>query len=108
MSDGWRAAEYWMDEAHFFWPQHRRNHSAAELIDWVDTVVNIGVPVALICTDQFTKLKSQIEKQTGWTSYQFIHRTGWKETIETRPTKEDLRRVTESLLRSSWSESQER
>jgi hypothetical protein len=68
----------------------------------------MGVPVALVCTDQFTKLKSQVEKQTGWTSDQFIHRTGWKETIETRPTKEDLRRVTDSLLRYCWGEAHER
>jgi predicted CopG family antitoxin len=97
-----------IDEAHFLWPQHKRNHSAPELIDWIDTVVNMDVPVALICTDQFTKLKSHVERQTGWTSDQFIHRTPWKETIETRPTKEDLRRVTESLLRYRWTETDER
>jgi AAA domain len=96
-----------IDEAHYLWPAHKRNQSAPELIDWIDTVVNMGVPVALICTDQFTKLKSQVEKQTGWTSDQFIHRTGWKETIETRPAKEDLRRVTDSLLRYRWSEPHE-
>jgi hypothetical protein len=78
------------------------------LIDWIDTVVNIGVPVALICTDQFTKLKSQVERQTGWTSDQFIHRTGWKETIETRPAKDDLHRMTDSLLHYRWSEPNER
>jgi hypothetical protein len=93
-----------IDEAHYLWPAHKRNQSPPELIDWIDTVVNMGVPVALICTDQFTKLKSQVEKQTGWTSDQFIHRTGWKETIEVRPTREDLRRVTDSLLRYRWSE----
>ena len=93
-----------IDEAHFLWPQRKRNQSTPELIDWIDTVVNMGVPVALICTDQFTKLKSQVERETGWTSDQFIHRTGWKETIETRPTKDDLRRVTDSLLRYRWSE----
>jgi hypothetical protein len=66
----------------------------------------MGAPVALISTDQFTNLKSQVEKQTGWTSDQFIHRTGWKETIERRPTKDDLRRVTYSLLKYCWSEPQ--
>jgi len=97
-----------IDEAHYLWPAHKRNQSPPELIDWIDTVVNMGVPVALICTDQFAKLKSQVEKQTGWTSDQFIHRTPWKETIETRPTKEDLRRVADSLLRYRWNESHER
>jgi hypothetical protein len=97
-----------IDEAHYLWPTHKRNQSSPELIDWIDTVVNIGVPVALICTDQFTKLKSQVEKQTGWTSDQFIHRTGWKETIETRPTKDDLHGVTDSLLHYRWNEPNER
>src|SRR6266446_3226258 len=96
-----------IDEAHYLWPAHKRNQSPPELIDWIDTVVNMGVPVALICTDQFAKLKSQVEKQTGWTSDQFIHRTPWKETIDGRPTKEDLRRVTNFSLRYRWSEPHE-
>ncbi len=93
-----------IDEAHFLWPQHKRTHSAPELIDWIDTVVNMGVPVALVCTDQFAKLKSHVEKQTGWTADQFIHRTGWKETIEKRPTKTDLLEVTRTLLSYRWGE----
>lgn len=96
-----------LDEAHYLWPQRKRSHSPPELIDWIDTIVNLGVPVALICTDQFAKLKSHVEKQTGWTSDQFIHRTCWKETIEKRPTKEDLRSVTGSLLSHRWNESHE-
>jgi len=96
-----------IDEAHFLWPQHKRTHSAPELIDWIDTVVNMGVPIALICTDQFAKLKSHVEKQTSWTADQFIHRTGWKETIEKRPTKHDLLEVTRTLLSYRWSEENE-
>ncbi len=96
-----------IDESHFLWPQHKRTHSAPELIDWIDTIVNMGVPIALICTDQFAKLKSHVEKQTGWTADQFIHRTGWKETIEKRPGKADLLEVTRTLLSYRWSEENE-
>jgi hypothetical protein len=96
-----------IDEAHYLWPQHKRNQSPPELIDWVDTMVNVGVPIALICTYQFTKLKANVEEQTGWTADQFIHRTPLKETIDKRPTKEDLKSVAHSLLSYHWSESHE-
>jgi hypothetical protein len=96
-----------IDEAHQLWPAHKRTHSPPELIDWINTLVNMGVPVALICTDQFAKRKSHVEKQTGWTADQFIHRTWLKETIEERPTKSDLRAVARSLLSYRWSEALE-
>ncbi len=64
-----------IDEAHYLFPQHQRSNSNPELVDWVNTaLVNQGVPVALICTDQFVKLKSRIEKRTGWTSEQLASR----------------------------------
>jgi len=60
-----------IDEAHYLWPQHERSHSNPELVDWVNTaLVNQKVPVVLICTDQFAKLKARTEKRTGWTSEQ--------------------------------------
>lgn len=63
------------DEARYLWPQHQRSHSSPELVDWVNTpLVNQQVPVALICTDQFAKLKARVEKRTGWTSEQLEHR----------------------------------
>ena len=55
-----------IDEVHYLWPQHERIYSTPELINWVNTaLVNHQVPVALICTDQFAKIKSRVEKQTG-------------------------------------------
>ena len=57
-----------IDEVHL-WPQHQRSHSSPELVDWVNTaLVNQGVRVALICIDQFAKLKASVEKRPGWTS----------------------------------------
>lgn len=94
-----------IDEAHYLWPQHRRNHSSPELVDWVDTaLVNSGVPVALIATDQFSALKAHVEKQTGWTSAQFMHRTFRFTKLQARPTKADLEAVTAHLLSMRWSE----
>jgi hypothetical protein len=93
-----------IDEAQFLWPQHNRSHSAPELIDWVDTaLVNNGVPVALISTDQFAKRKAHVEKQTGWTSDQFLHRTWRYIQLSAKPTNEDLRGVAKVLLSHRWS-----
>jgi hypothetical protein len=88
-----------IDEAHYLWPQHKRAHSAPELIDWVDTeLVNNGVPVVLLCTDQFAKKKAQVEKNTGWNSDQMMHRTWVYKTLPQRPSENDLRSVGKLLL----------
>ena len=92
-----------IDEAHFLWPQHKRTHSAPELIDWVNTMVNAGVPVALICTDQFAKKKAHVEKQTGWTSDQLMHRTSRYRKLPSEPTEDDLMNVAQTLLSHRFS-----
>jgi hypothetical protein len=49
--------------ARYLWPQHQRSHSSPELVDCVNTaLVNQRVPVALICTDQFAKLKARFDE----------------------------------------------
>ena len=87
-----------IDEAHFLWPQHKRTHSAPELIDWVNTMVNAGVPIAQICTDQFAKKRAHVEKQTGWTSDQLMHRTSRYRKLPSEPTEDDLMNVAQALL----------
>jgi hypothetical protein len=92
-----------IDEAHYLWPQHQRSHSSPELVDWVNTaLVNQRVPVALICTDQFAKLKARVEKRTGWTSEQLEHRVKRYKKLPAAPTKRDLETVAATLLRMSW------
>jgi hypothetical protein len=77
-----------IDEAHYLWPQYQRSYSSPELIDWVNTaLVNHDVPVALICTDQFAKLKARVEKQTGWTSEQLEHRVKRYKKLSRTPKK---------------------
>ena len=98
-----------IDEAHYLFPQHERSHSNPELVDWVNTaLVNHNVPVALICTDQFAKLKARVEKQTGWTSEQLEHRVKRYKKLPITPTKGDLEAVTARLLAMKWSPQQER
>lgn len=98
-----------IDEAHYLWPQHQRSQSSPELIDWVNTALfNQNVPVALICTDQFAKLKTRIEKQTGWTSEQFEHRVKRYKKLTASPTKPDLEAVASRLLAMTWNAREER
>jgi hypothetical protein len=60
------------------------------------------VAVALICTDQFAKLKARVEKQTGWTSEQLEHRVKRYKRLPSTPTKEDLEAVASKLLALRW------
>lgn len=98
-----------IDEAHYLWPQYQRSYSSPELIDWVNTaLVNHDVPVALICTDQFAKLKTRVETQTGWTSEQLEHRVKRYKKLSGTPTKEDLETVAAKLLGMRWSSHDQR
>jgi hypothetical protein len=98
-----------IDEAHYLWPQYQRSYASPELIDWVNTaLVNHNVPVALICTDQFAKLKARVETQTGWTSEQLEHRVKRYKKLSKTPTKEDLEAVATKLLAMRWSAQDER
>lgn len=82
-----------IDEAHYLWPQHERSHANPELVDWVNTaLVNHRVLGALICTDQFAKLKARVEKRTGWTSEQLEHRVKPYKKVSTVPTRETGKR----------------
>jgi len=58
--------------------------------------------VALICTDQFAKLKAGVEKQTGWTSEQLEHRVKRYKKLSSTPTKADLEAVAAKLLAMRW------
>lgn len=94
-----------LDEAHHAWPKGKRLYVAPELIDWINTaLVNAGAPVALICTDQFSRLRENVEKQTGWTSEQLTHRVKRFVKLPEHPTHADLSAVAESLLSMVWDE----
>jgi hypothetical protein len=97
-----------IDEAHYLFPQHQRSNSNPELVDWVNTaLVNHHVPVALICTDQFAKLKARVEKRTGWTSEQLEHRVSRYKKLTATPTKQDLEVVAAKLLKMKWNSRQQ-
>jgi hypothetical protein len=92
-----------IDEAHYLFPRLQQRESSPVLVDWINTaLVNHNVPVALICTDQFAKLKARVEKQTGWTSEQLEHRVKRYKKLPSTPTKGDLEAVATKLLALKW------
>jgi hypothetical protein len=92
-----------VDEAHYLFRHQQRSESSPELVDWVNTaLVNHSVPVALICTNQFAKLKTRVEERTGWTSEQLEHRITRYKRLPSMPTKEDLEAVAAKLLALRW------
>jgi hypothetical protein len=98
-----------IDEAHYLWPQYHRSESSPELVDWVNTaLVNHHVPVALICTDQFAKLKAGVEKRTGWTGEQFEHRVKRYKKLPSVPTKGDLETVAGKMLAMRWNSDEQK
>jgi hypothetical protein len=97
-----------LDEAHYLWPQYGRSSSPPERVNWVmAALVNQGVPVALVTTPQFYTAQKQVERNTGWTSEQFIGRIGHVERLPQRLEKADLLAVAKALLpecgNAAWS-----
>ncbi len=98
-----------IDEAHYLWPRLQQRESSPVLVDWINTaLVNHHVAVALICTDQFAKLKARVEKQTGWTSEQLEQRVKRYKKLTATPTKKDLEAVATKLLSMRWNTSQQK
>src|SRR5713226_7268505 len=98
-----------VDEAHYLWPRLQQRESSPVLVDWINTaLVNHHVAVALICTDQFAKLKARVEKQTGWTSEQLEQRVKRYKKLTATPTKKDLEAVATKLLAVRWNTREQR
>lgn len=88
-----------LDEAHYLWPQNWQRFAMPARVNWVMTaLVNQGVPVALVTTPQFYAAQKQVERNTGWTSEQFIGRIGHVERLPQRLERADLLAVAKALL----------
>jgi hypothetical protein len=83
-----------MDEAHYLLPQRNRREGLPGRINWIMTAfVNYDVPVALVCTPQFSKDQRLIEQNTGWSSGQFIGRIGLYEKLPDTLSEDELAAV---------------
>ncbi len=88
-----------VDEAQHLWPQVQRIRGNPVLVDWVDTACcNRGVPVALVATSEFDRLRRVVEKETNWSSEQFSRRVRRKFELPHKPAPEDVERVARKLL----------
>lgn len=87
------------DEAHYLWPMGRLRYSVPSRVNWImTTLCNMRVPVILVSTPQFYTAQAQLEKQTAWTSEQFIGRLGHVERLPDKLSDADLRKVAAYIL----------
>lgn len=65
-----------LDEAHFLWPMSERSErSAPRRVDWLRTsLIDFGVPVALISTPQFFDRQCDRFRKHGWNANQIQRR----------------------------------
>ena len=64
-----------LDEGHYLIPQRNTRLAVPHRVNWVLTqLVNMGVPVAVVTTPQFTKSQETIVRAGGWSSEQLIGR----------------------------------
>ena len=88
-----------IDEAQYLWPQGQRIYRDPELINWINTACcNEGVSVILIATKEFSRKRTQVEKQTGWNNEQFRRRNSRQVNLPDKPSIEDLTIVVKKLL----------
>ena len=84
-----------LDEGHYLWPQRNvRQASIPQRINWLLTqLVNMGVPVAIVTTPQFTKSQEAIVRNGGWSSEQLIGRIMHYQRLPETLGEEDLTAV---------------
>jgi hypothetical protein len=93
-----------LDEAHYLWPQGRLRSAVPARVNFVMTEFcnqNIPVPVVLVTTPQFYSAQAQLERQTAWTSEQWVGRLGHVERLPETLSESDLCKVATSLLPSA-------
>jgi hypothetical protein len=84
-----------LDEAHFLWPQSDRSHrSAPKRVDWVrTTLVDFGVPVALISTPQYFSRACEKFLKGGWNANQIQRRLTHTVTLPDQISASEMKAV---------------
>jgi hypothetical protein len=86
-----------LDEAQRLWPQRNLRYGFPARIEWVMTMANAGVPIAMITTPQFLTTQKAVEK-AGWNSAQLIGRLGHYKSLSASLEIDDLMAVGKSAL----------
>ncbi|MDR3401836.1 MAG: AAA family ATPase [Chthoniobacter sp.] len=88
-----------LDEGWALWPQRNLRKSMPGRINWVlMQLVNMGVPVAIVTTPQFTKSQEDLVKNTGWSAEQLIGRILHYERLPDLLGEDDLKAVARHWL----------
>ena len=82
-----------LDEAQRLWPQRARSAQTPMRLLWLTTLVNAGVPVALVALPEFFRLQRTLVKVSGWSDAQFNRRLAMVKELPIQLGEEDLRRV---------------
>lgn len=78
---------------------HRASDGRPPLVEWIDSLVDEGVSVALCVTPQFARDLRQIEAKKGWALEQFTRRFAGNWTqLPDATTTEDLAALAQRLL----------
>ena len=86
-----------LDEAHRLWPRMNARYGFPKRIEWVMTMVNARVPIAMISTPQFIQTQKAVEKG-GWNSAQLTGRIYNYVPLPADLSADDLRAVAKSVL----------
>lgn len=86
-----------LDECQFLWPQFTRPRGTPIRLQWLKTMWDAGVKIALVAHSDFSKWQDLYVKKTCWTDEQFERRLNRKIRLpEIHPT-EDLIKIAEAL-----------
>jgi hypothetical protein len=86
------------DEAQFAWPETSNREALPFRVSWIMSMVNAGVPIALIVTKQFFEKQKRTEGLSGWTSEQFVGRIALYWKLPDTLSDSDLSAVAKALL----------
>lgn len=90
-----------IDESHFLLDR-KDTAGRPPLINWIDSLTDCGVPVAICATPQFTSDLKSIETKTGWALGQFTRRFADQWVVLPEATSiRDLENLAERLLPSA-------
>ncbi len=87
-----------LDEGHRLWPERNYRDAVPFRVSWVMAMVNSGVPVCIITTQQFFDAQKMLEKRSGWNSGQFLGRMAHCEVLPETLSREDLDAVARAFL----------
>ena len=88
------------DEAHRLFGQTERIYSHPELLNWVYTLWDQNIPVALLVTPQFVSRMDEVERQTDWRSGQLKRRIEMWTRLPEKLPEADVRTVARNIAPS--------